>query len=111
MLPIVLPPIVERSQVCLLPRRVCALPPQWALLKRLAASSQPLDIFVNIFTVKFRKFPRVRSDAEGGLAAAAWELPAQIDPSLQAAQSCSAFIEAPRSYPDHRVRIARRTPG
>lgn len=42
-----------------------------ALLKRVAASSQPLDIFVNIFTVKFRKFPRVRSDAEGGLVAAA----------------------------------------
>lgn len=40
-------------------------------LKRVAASSQPLDIFVNIFTVKFRKFPRVRSDAEGRLVAAA----------------------------------------
>lgn len=67
--PFVLLPIVERSRVCLLPRQVCAS--SVGAPERDAAISQPLDIFVNISTVKFRKFPRVRSDAEGGLVAAA----------------------------------------
>lgn len=67
--PFVLLPIVERSRVCLLPRQVCAS--SVGAPERDAAISQPLNIFVNISTVKFRKFPRVQSDAEGGLVAAA----------------------------------------
>lgn len=31
-----------------------------------------------------------------------WLLPARVDPSLQAAQSCSAVIKAHRSHPDHK---------